>query len=96
MSSRQISIFARDLLGLSDILEEASMVCKDTLFQRFPNEGRGPSNQSLPTMRQPGDGVTWTRKGTLGSISDAGDPPGPIIQALLIARPRLSCPLCTS
>ena len=28
--------------GLSEIFEEASMVCKDTLFQRFPNEGRGP------------------------------------------------------
>jgi hypothetical protein len=36
------------------------------------------------------------RKGTLGSIADAGDPPGPTIHALLIARPRLSRALWTS
>ena len=36
------------------------------------------------------------RTGTLGSIAGAGDPPGPTIQALLIARPRLSRALWTS
>jgi hypothetical protein len=36
------------------------------------------------------------RKGTLGSIAGAGDPPGPTIQALLIARPKLSRALSTS
>jgi hypothetical protein len=56
----------------------------------------GLSSQALPTRRQPGDGVTWMRKGTLGSIAGAGDPPGPTIQALLIARPRLSRALWTS
>jgi len=56
----------------------------------------GWSSQFLPIRRQPGDGVTWTRKGTLGSIAGWGDPPGPTIQALLIARPRLSRALWTS
>lgn len=36
------------------------------------------------------------RNGTLGSTAGAGDPPGPTIQALLIARPRLSRALWTS
>src|SRR5262249_18213181 len=36
------------------------------------------------------------RNGTLGSIAGGGDPPGPTIQALLIARPRLARALWTS
>src|SRR4029453_10435342 len=36
------------------------------------------------------------RRGTLGSIGGAGVPPIPTIQALLIARSRLSRALCTS
>ena len=56
----------------------------------------GRSSQSLPTRRQPGDGVTWMCKGTLGSTAVAGDAPGATIQALLIARPRLSRALWTS
>ena len=54
------------------------------------------SSQALPTRRQPGEGVTWMRNGTLGSTAGAGDPFGPTIQALLIARPRLSHALWTS
>ena len=56
----------------------------------------GLSSQSLPTRRQPGDGVTCMRKGTLGSIGGAGVPPIPTIQALVIARSRLLRALCTS
>jgi hypothetical protein len=55
----------------------------------------GVSNRPLPASRQPGEGVTWMRRGTLESIAGVGDA-GPTIQALLIARPRLSCPLWTS
>jgi hypothetical protein len=71
--------------------EEASMACRDTQFQRSQ-----AVLATLPTRRQPGDGVTWTRKGTLGSIAGAGDPSDPTVQALLIARPRLSRALWAS
>ena len=72
---------------------EASTACRDIQFQRFPNQAR---DDPTPTRRKPGDGVTWIRKGTLGSIGGAGVPPTPTIQALLIARSRLARPLWTS
>ena len=80
---------------MAQMSHEASTACRDIQFQRFPNQARDdPTN--LVTRRKPGDGVTWIRKGTLGSIGGAGVPPTPTIQALLIARSRLARPLWTS
>jgi hypothetical protein len=90
MSSRQISIRARDWEG-SVVVRGGIHGVQDTQFQRSQ-----AVLATLPTRRQPGDGVTWTRKGTLGSIAGAGDPSDPTVQALLIARPRLSRALWAS
>jgi len=97
MSSRQISIRARDWEGGAgwDARGGIHGVQRHSISE-VSQWRTGRSSQSLPTRRRPGDGVTWTRKGTLGSIAGAGDPPGPTIQALLIARPRLSRALWAS
>src|SRR6185369_17434757 len=64
-------------------------------FRGFPIK-HGTIQPISSHKTQAGDGVTWIRKGTLGSIGGAGLPPTPTIQALLIARSRLARPLWTS
>ena len=56
----------------------------------------GLSSQALPSIRQPGDGVTWMRKGTLGSTAGWGTPPARTSQDLLIPRSSASRALRTS
>jgi hypothetical protein len=80
---------------LAGMLREESRARRDTQFQRFPNQGRVDPANLFPQGASQAS-VTWMRKGTLGSIGGAGVPPIPTIQALLIARSRLSRALCTS
>ena len=58
---------------MAQIPREASTACRDIQFQRFPNQARDDPTNLVPQDAR-GDGVTWIRKGTLGSIGGAGAP----------------------